>query len=64
MQAYQAILESNASEHSARMVAMKSASENAGEMIDGLTLEYNQVRQQGITREIAEISAGRIAMEG
>lgn len=63
LQVYQAILESSASEHSARMVAMKSASENAGELIGDLTLAYNQVRQAGITREIAEISAGRIAME-
>ncbi len=58
LQLYQAILESNASEHSARMVAMRNASENAGDLINDLTLEYNQVRQSGITREIAEISAG------
>lgn len=63
LQVYQAVLESNASEHSARMVAMKNASENAGDLIDDFTLEYNQVRQAGITREIAEISAGRIALE-
>jgi len=64
LQVYQAILESSASEHSARMVAMKNASENANELIDDLTLEFNQIRQAGITREIAEISAGRIALEG
>lgn len=63
LQVYQAMLESHASEHSARMVAMKNASENAGELIGDLTLQYNQIRQAGITREIAEISAGRIALE-
>ena len=52
------ILESNASEHSARMVAMKSASDNARELITDFTRMYNQVRQASITREIAEISAG------
>ncbi|MEW6611046.1 MAG: ATP synthase F1 subunit gamma [Patescibacteria group bacterium] len=63
MQLYQAILESNASEHSARMFAMRNATDAAGEMIDELTLLYNHDRQAGITREIAEISAGRIAIE-
>ncbi|MEK9181372.1 MAG: ATP synthase F1 subunit gamma [Patescibacteria group bacterium] len=63
LQVYQAILESNASEHSARMVAMKNASDAAADIIDDLTLEYNQIRQAFITREIAEISAGRLALE-
>jgi F-type H+-transporting ATPase subunit gamma len=58
MQIYQMILESNASEQSARMVAMKNANEAAGEMIDDLTLVFNKARQAGITREISEISAG------
>ncbi|MDO8482327.1 MAG: ATP synthase F1 subunit gamma [bacterium] len=58
MQIYQMLLESNASEQSSRMVAMKNASEAAGEMIDDLTLVYNKARQAGITREISEISAG------
>ena len=58
MQIYQMILESNASEQSSRMVAMKNASEAAGEMIDDLTLVFNKARQSGITREISEISAG------
>ena len=58
---YKAILEARASEHSARMLAMKNATDRAGEMIDGLKLAYNQARQAGITREIAEISAGRMA---
>ena len=58
MQIYQMMLESGASEQSARMVAMKSASDAAGEMIDDLTLVFNKARQAGITREISEISAG------
>jgi F-type H+-transporting ATPase subunit gamma len=62
-QIYQAILESNASEHSARMVAMKNASDAASDMIFDLTLSYNQLRQATITREIAEISGGKAALE-
>jgi F-type H+-transporting ATPase subunit gamma len=58
MQIYQMILESNASEQSSRMVAMKNANEAAGEMIDDLTLVFNKARQGNITREISEISAG------
>ncbi len=58
MQIYQMILESSASEQSSRMVAMKNASEAAGEMIDDLTLVFNKARQAGITQEISEISAG------
>ena len=54
---YQLILESQASEHSARMVAMKSATDNAGSLIDDLTLQYNRARQAAITQEILEISA-------
>lgn len=57
------ILESNASEHSARMVAMKNASDNASELISDLTLEYNKSRQAEITRELAEITAGAKALE-
>lgn len=63
MQIYQAILESNASEHSARMVAMKNASDSAGDMIFDLTLMYNQVRQSAITKEIMEIVSGKAALE-
>lgn len=59
---YQAILESNASEHSSRMIAMKNATDAAKEMVDDLTLEYNKARQAAITQEIAEISAGRAAV--
>ncbi len=58
MQVYQMLLESAASEQSSRMVAMKNASEAAGEMIDDLTLIFNKARQAGITQEISEISAG------
>ena len=62
IQIYHMILESNASEHSARMVAMKTASDNASDLADGLTLEFNKARQAGITREISEISAGAEAL--
>ncbi len=55
---YRALLESTASEHGARMTAMRSASENAGEMIDDLTLEMNRQRQAEITQEIMEVVAG------
>lgn len=58
MQIYQMLLESNASEQSSRMIAMKNASDASGEMIDDLTLVFNKVRQSNITREISEISAG------
>lgn len=58
MRVYQMILESTASEHSARMMAMKNASDAAGEMIEDLTLAFNKARQAGITQEISEISAG------
>ncbi len=62
IQLYQAILESSASEYSARMVAMKNASESAGDMIADLSLEYNKGRQTAITREIAEIAGGAVAV--
>lgn len=58
MRIYQMILESSASEQSSRMLAMKNASEAAGEMIEDLTLVFNKARQAGITQEISEISAG------
>ena len=63
IQIYQSVLESEASEHSARMFAMRNATDAAGEMIDELTLAYNQARQAGITAEIAEIAAGSAALE-
>ncbi len=58
MQMYQMILESSASEQSARMIAMKNASDAAADMIGDLTLVFNKARQAGITQEISEISAG------
>lgn len=63
VQVYQALLESAASEHSARMVAMKNASEAASDMIDALTLAFNKARQAAITQEIAEIAGGAAALE-
>ncbi len=62
-QVYQALLESLASEHSARMMAMRSASDSANDMISQFTLMLNQARQAGITMEIAEISSGKAALE-
>ena len=62
-QVYQMILEARASEHSARMVAMKSATDNAESMIKDLTLEYNKVRQAAITSELLEITTAMKAME-
>ncbi len=55
---FRALLESTASEHGARMTAMRNASENAGELIDDLTLEMNRARQAEITQEIMEVVAG------
>ena len=59
---FRALLESTASEHGARMTAMRSASENADEMIEVLTLEANRVRQAEITQEIMEVVAGAEAL--
>ena len=64
VQLYQTILEGIASEHSARMVAMRSASDNAKEIQQELTLSYNKARQAQITREVSEIAAGANAMAG
>ncbi len=63
VQLFQALLESNASEHSARMNAMHNATMAANDLIDELTLFYNKARQAGITAEIAEISAGANALK-
>ncbi len=60
---YHAVLEGNASEHSSRMIAMRNASDNAGELIDALTLQYNKARQAQITKELTEITAGASALE-
>ena len=59
---YQSVAENMASEQSARMVAMKAASENAANVIDELTLAYNKARQAGITKELAEIVGGAAAV--
>jgi F-type H+-transporting ATPase subunit gamma len=59
---YRALLESAASEHGARMTAMRNASKNAGELIDTLTLEMNRARQAEITQEILEVVAGADAL--
>ncbi|MCA9863830.1 MAG: ATP synthase F1 subunit gamma [Thermomicrobiales bacterium] len=64
VQLYQAILESLASEHSARMVSMRSASDNAKEIVQELTLSRNKARQAQITQEVSEIAAGANAMAG
>ncbi len=58
LQVYQAVLEAQASEHAARMVAMRNATENAAALVDDLTLDYNKARQRGITREILDIAGG------
>lgn len=64
VQIYQAVLEAAASEHSARMIAMHNATENAGDLLDDLTLTYNLTRQAGITAELAELSASKAALSG
>jgi F-type H+-transporting ATPase subunit gamma len=60
---YQAVLENIASEHSARMVAMRNATDNAKDLIRDLTLTYNKERQSIITKEVSEIASGAVAME-
>ncbi len=59
---YQFLLECKASEHSARMVAMKNATDNANQLIKDLTLEYNKLRQAGITNELLEITSASLAV--
>ena len=61
-QIFQALLESAASEHGARMTAMDNATRNAGDMIDGLTMTYNSTRQAVITKELIEIISGAEAL--
>ena len=60
-QIHQMVMESQASEHSARMVAMKTATDNAGNLLSDLTLQYNRARQAAITQEILEISAATLS---
>lgn len=62
-QIYQALLEAAASEHSMRMLAMKNATDNASDIVEDLTLEFNNARQAAITQELAEISGGAEAMK-
>jgi F-type H+-transporting ATPase subunit gamma len=62
LQIYQALLEALASEHSARMVAMRNATENANELLDDLTLTYNRARQESITKEMLDIAGGAEAL--
>ncbi|MGQ9561022.1 MAG: ATP synthase F1 subunit gamma [Candidatus Oleimicrobiaceae bacterium] len=64
LQVHQAVLEAQASEHSARMVAMRNATESAGELVDHLTLQYYRVRQEAITREMLDIAGGAEALKG
>ena len=59
---YQAVVENVASEQSARMVAMKAATDNASDLIDELNLAYNKARQAAITQEISEIVSGAAAV--
>ena len=61
-QVFQMILDARASEHSARMVAMKNATDNAQQFIKDLTLEYNKMRQAAITTELLEISTAQMAV--
>ena len=61
---YRALLESVASEHGARMTAMDSATNNANDLIDRLTLQYNRARQAAITKELMEIIGGAEALKG
>ena len=60
---YESVLENLASEHAARMIAMKNATDNAGELIDDLTLVFNKARQAAITQEISEIVSGAAAVQ-
>lgn len=62
LQIYQAILDAQASEHSARMVAMRAATENAEALVQDLTLTYNRVRQEAITKELLDIAGGAEAL--
>ncbi len=62
MKVYQALLETKASEHSARMIAMQNATNNAKELVSDLTLTYNQTRQANITTELLEITTAQVAM--
>jgi len=62
IETYQTLLDAKASEHSARMVAMKNASDNAKEVVDELQLIYNKTRQAGITKELIEITTSALSL--
>ena len=62
VQIYHAVLEANASEHSSRMIAMKNATDNAGELIKSYTVSLNKARQAAINKELAEITGGSEAL--
>jgi F-type H+-transporting ATPase subunit gamma len=61
---HRALLDTNASEHGARMTSMDKATENAGDLLRDLRLQYNRARQAAITTEITEIVGGAAALEG
>jgi len=63
-QFYRYLLDNNASEHGARMMAMEQATENANDLLKELKLSYNRARQAAITKEISEIVGGVVALEG
>ena len=64
IQLFHAVLESNASQEAARMMAMRNATDAAKDMVEEFTLSYNQLRQAKVTQEIAELSAGMAAVSG
>ena len=64
LQVYRVLLESQAAEHAARMTAMDAATKNAKDLIEKLTLVYNQSRQAAITTELIEVVSGAAALEG
>jgi F-type H+-transporting ATPase subunit gamma len=64
IQLYHAVLEAVASEQSARMVAMRNATDNANTMVDDLTLVMNKARQESVTNELLDIVGGAVALEG
>jgi F-type H+-transporting ATPase subunit gamma len=64
MQVYHAILEAIASEQSARMVAMRNATDNANSLAEDLTLVMNKLRQDSITNELLDLVGGQVALEG
>jgi F-type H+-transporting ATPase subunit gamma len=59
-----ALLQNKLTEHAQRMIAMKWAKDNCGQLIDSLTLQYNKARQAAITKEISEIVSAKLAIEG